>query len=356
MLRITAVCDEETHCPLYKKQARLEFSPPAVAGSDGAPVCAIAVESLQKAVAMIAGGVPPGHFARTFCGGCSAGKAWWSFLAVQKHDTAPHLQPSPGLLKQLAGMTLFSGVHIAKLIRILGFMKERTYGPGQEVIVRGQPGTAFYVVTDGEFEVVQHDEHQVESILTVLPPGECFGEMSLITGEPASATVRAKSSSKVLYVPKEEFQKMLAVAPEVAITLARVLAIRLTRTSRWVIDELKKGLMGRLEQIPPAELIQAMNVNNQTGVLIVQNGEQSLTLYMHDGQIHEAALGEKSGEDAFFEFLSWARGKFRFEPVRRDNAVRQVRMDTVGLLLEGMRRVDEFKQTGTWRKEEGAGR
>ena len=66
--------------------------------------------------------------------------------------------------------------------------------------------------------------------------------------------------------------------------------------------------------------------------------------------MHEVQLGETAGEEAFFEFLTWAKGSFRFEPIRKEGTLKQVAGDTVGLLLEGMRRVDEFKQTGVRRK------
>jgi len=352
MTRIYVACESEVGCPLYKRGARLEFTPPSVIGADGAPVCAAAVEALQKPVARIAAGAPPAAHARTFCGGCAGGKAWWTPEPPQREvETLASIAATQAILKYVSKMKLFSGIHIAKLMRLARFMQEREIPPRQQVIVRGRPGEAFYVVTEGEFEVVQHDEHQVESTLAVLPTGECFGEMSLITGEPASATVRARGPAKVIAVSKENFHNMLAAAPEIAITLARILANRLARTGRWVIEELKKGLVGRLELISPAELIQAMNVNSQTGMLIVQNGENNLTIYLHDGQVVEVALGDKKGEEAFFEFLGWARGQFRFEPVRKDQPVRQVQQDTMGLLLEGMRRVDEFKQTGVWRKD-----
>ena len=56
------------------------------------------------------------------------------------------------------------------------------------------------------------------------------------------------------------------------------------------------------------------------------------------------------GEEVFYEFLSWSKGNFRFEPIRKEAPEKQVQRDTVGLLLEGMRRVDELKQTGVWKK------
>ena len=218
------------------------------------------------------------------------------------------------------------------------------------IVERGRPGEGFFIILEGVCEVVQHDENGRESVLVTLPSGECFGEMSLITGEPATATVRARGDSTVLAISKENFHTMLGIAPELAITLARILAARLTNTSLKVLEELRKGMKGRLDLISPAELIQAMNVNCQTGMLLVENADKSMTIYLHDGQIREVQMGDKSGEEAFFEFLSWAKGHFQFEPVRKEQPQKQMQMDTVGLLLEGMRRVDEFKQTGVWRK------
>jgi CRP-like cAMP-binding protein len=351
MQKITAVCEESSGCPLYRRDSKLDFMPPTVSGADGVPVCSVAVESLQKSVARISAGEPSTSFIRSYCGGCPSGKAWWSFQPVAKEtDATLSATAAQFILTSISKMKIFSGVHVAKLMRIVKLIKGTRVPAKRAVITRGAPGEAFYIVLEGDCEVVQQDENGVESVIATLPSGECFGEMALITGEPASATVRAREDATVLILSKENFNAMLAIAPEIAITLARILAGRLAKTGRWVVEELKKGLIGRLDLISPAELIQAMNVNSQTGMLVVQNADQSLTIYMHDGQIHEVQLGQKIGEEAFYEFLSWARGQFRFEPVRKEQPKRQVQMDTVGLLLEGMRRVDEYKQTGVWKK------
>jgi CRP-like cAMP-binding protein len=351
MMKIVAVCDEERGCPLYRRESKLDFSPPIVTGVDGVPICAIAVESLQKPVVRMQAGEPSTGFLRTFCGGCPAGKAWWSFEPVVRETDATL---SPGaqqvILNSIAKMKIFTGVHIAKLMRIVRLIKGTRIPAGRAVVTRGKPGEAFYIVLEGECEVMGVDESGRESVLATLPGGECFGEMSLITGEPASATVRAKDDATVLMISRDNFNQMLSMAPEIAITLARILAARLANTGRRVIEELKKGLAGRLDLISPAELIQAMNVNSQSGMLVVQNADQSMTIYLHDGQIHEVSMGDKTGEEVFFEFLSWSKGNFRFDPIRKEGTAKQVQMDTVGLLLEGMRRVDEYKQTGVWRK------
>jgi CRP-like cAMP-binding protein len=351
MLKIVAACDEEQGCPLYRRDNRLDFASPIVNGVDGVPICSIAVETLQKIVVKIQAGELSTGFAHTYCGGCAAGKAWWSFEPVVK-DTDATMSPGAQqvILNSIGRMKIFTGVHMAKLLRIVKLIKGTRVPEGRAIVNRGKPGEAFFIVLDGECEVMGVDENGNETVLAVLPGGECFGEMSLITGEPASATVRAKNDVTILMISRENFNIMLSIAPEIAITLARILAARLANTGRRVIEELKKGLAGRLDLISPAELIQAMNVNNQTGMIAVQSGDKQMTIYLHDGQIHEVQMGDKSGEEVFFEFLSWQKGNFRFDPVRRNDAQKQVQMDTVGLLLEGMRRVDEYKQTGVWRK------
>lgn len=351
MLKIIAVCDEEQGCPLYRRDNRLDFSPPIVTGIDGVPVCSVAVGALQPCVAKIVGGAPSGGFTKTFCGGCSSGKAWWNFEPVVK-DTDATLSPGAAnvILNSIGRMKIFTGVHMAKLMRIVRLIKGTRIPAGRAVVTRGKPGEAFYIVLEGECEVMGSEENGREIALATLPSGECFGEMSLITGEPASATVRAKDDATVLMISRDNFNQMLSIAPEIAITLARILAARLANTGRRVIEELKKGLAGRLDLISPAELIQAMNVNSQTGMLVVQNADKSMTIYLHDGQIHEVAMGDQVGEEVFYEFLSWSKGNFRFEPIRKESPEKQVQRDTVGLLLEGMRRVDEYKQTGIWKK------
>jgi len=349
--KIIAVCDEEQGCPLYRRDNRLDFSPPIVTGVDGVPVCAMAVESLQKPIVKIEAGEAATGFNRTFCGGCPSGKAWWNFEpAVKESDATLSAGAQQVILNSIGRMKIFTGVHLAKLMRIVRLIKGTRVPGGRAIVTRGKPGEAFYIVLEGECEVMGVDENGNESALAVLPSGECFGEMSLITGEPASATVRAKDDATILVISRDNFNAMLSIAPEIAITLARILAARLANTGRRVIEELKKGLAGRLDLISPAELIQAMNVNSQTGMIAVQSGDKQMTIYLHDGQIHEVQMGDKNGEEVFFEFLSWSKGNFRFDPIRREASEKTLQMDTVGLLLEGMRRVDEYKQTGVWRK------
>src|SRR5690606_21090316 len=65
------------------------------------------------------------------------------------------------------------------------------------------------------------------------------------------------------------------------------------------------------------------------------------TVYFRDGVVIDAEAGRLQGEDAVYRLLTWTDGSFEvlFRPVRRRDVIQ---MSTQGLLMEGMRRLDEW--------------
>ena len=85
--------------------------------------------------------------------------------------------------------------------------------PGTELIREGDPGRGLYVVLSGEVEVIQGDE-PFETTLATLRTGDVFGEIALVRGTPAMATVRAARQSTVLFLAREYFERLMAALPE----------------------------------------------------------------------------------------------------------------------------------------------
>ncbi len=85
--------------------------------------------------------------------------------------------------------------------------------PGTEIIREGDPGRGLYVVLTGEVEVVKGEE-PFEQILATLRAGDVFGEIALVRGTPATATVRAGRPTTVLFLAREYFERLLAALPE----------------------------------------------------------------------------------------------------------------------------------------------
>ncbi|HAC65661.1 MAG TPA: protein kinase [Cyanothece sp. UBA12306] len=97
------------------------------------------------------------------------------------------------------------------------------YVKSHQVLCReGDRGDYFYMIAQGEAEVIKG-----QKILTVLGAGEIFGEMSLLTGEPRSATVIARTPMELYQLNEENFAQVLTRSPHLACALSRTLARRL---------------------------------------------------------------------------------------------------------------------------------
>ncbi|HEX8953484.1 MAG TPA: cyclic nucleotide-binding domain-containing protein, partial [Polyangia bacterium] len=85
--------------------------------------------------------------------------------------------------------------------------------PGTELIREGDPGRGLYVVLAGEVEVCKGEE-PFEQTLATLRTGDVFGEIALVRGTPATATVRAGRPTTVLFLAREYFERLLSALPE----------------------------------------------------------------------------------------------------------------------------------------------
>jgi small-conductance mechanosensitive channel len=99
------------------------------------------------------------------------------------------------------------------------------YGPGQPVVRQGDQGDTFYLIARGELAVrVQTDAGEKE--VARLGRGAFFGEMSLLTGEPRTATVVAVRDAYLLGVDRDAFERVFAQDPGLAQQLAEVITRR----------------------------------------------------------------------------------------------------------------------------------
>jgi small-conductance mechanosensitive channel/CRP-like cAMP-binding protein len=125
---------------------------------------------------------------------------------------------------------------LASLSRTLPFM------PGEPVIRQGNPGSELYIVQRGELAVdVGRDETHSVAELARLGPGEFFGEMSLMTGESRSATVRAFTECEIVEVSKEAFQTVIASEPRFVEAITRVLAERQSKIEENLTARAKRS-------------------------------------------------------------------------------------------------------------------
>jgi len=109
---------------------------------------------------------------------------------------------------------------IASRVRVLPF------GAGETVVREGEPGDSMYITYAGTCEVLREDDQGGSSRVTLLQKGDFFGEMSLLTGEKRTATVRAIEDSLFIQIDKALFAELMSSKPEIVSFLADALAKR----------------------------------------------------------------------------------------------------------------------------------
>ncbi len=109
------------------------------------------------------------------------------------------------------------------------------------------------------------------------------------------------------------------------------------RTDR---KETKNGFVGNLADMGVVDLVQTFEIGRKTGVIKLE-GERAGVVYFKEGRVIDAELGRLRGENAFYRMLNTFEGKFEVSFVTIDRPER-IEVSTQGLLMEGMRRLDEW--------------
>jgi CheY-like chemotaxis protein len=122
--------------------------------------------------------------------------------------------------------------------------------------------------------------------------------------------------------------------------------ILLAKRQRMAFDERRDGtrFAGRVADMPVVDVIQTIEVSRKAGVIqFTGPHERTAAIYFRDGKVIDAEAGTLQGEDAVYRLLTWSEGEFEvvFRTVRRREAITT---SSQGLLMEGMRRLDEWSR------------
>lgn len=105
------------------------------------------------------------------------------------------------------------------------------------------------------------------------------------------------------------------------------------------------GVKGRLKDMGLVDIIQIFNAERKTVAVHLGSELGYGRVFIKDGAVVHAAYREFTGPDAFFQLLAWHDGEFEVEP---DAAApeRTINESPEGLILEGLRRLDEARGKG----------
>jgi CRP/FNR family cyclic AMP-dependent transcriptional regulator len=135
-------------------------------------------------------------------------------------------------------------------LRALATMVTRRSAPRGSAIMRaGDPTDSLFIVISGRLKVMMGEADGKEVILSILGPGEFFGEMGLIDDNPRSASVIAIEPCELLSVTKRAFKKCLVENLDVATAVMRVLVRRLREADRKIGSLAMLDVYGRVARL-----------------------------------------------------------------------------------------------------------
>ena len=181
-------------------------------------------------------------------------------LQIERHRALDHARPGGpherhvAICALLSSQPLFRSMGEEHLKVLVGHSPLQHYGQGEAIIREGADGSSMFVLVNGEAGVTLAAAGQATRVAT-LRNGDCFGEMSLLTGEKRSASVLAIRDCEVLELTKPMFADIIARDAGLLPRLSELLAQRQLET---------EGIQARAQQSP---VIDAKQHEYQLGFL-----------------------------------------------------------------------------------------
>jgi CRP-like cAMP-binding protein len=137
----------------------------------------------------------------------------------------------------------------AELVGLASCMRPRVYAKDEVVFLKGDPGTAFYVIASGRVKITLTSADGKELILRRLGSGSFFGELALLDDEPRSADAIATESTVLLVLQRDTFRQFLAEHPGVATNLLSTVSHWLRRNADQIQDATFLDVPARLARV-----------------------------------------------------------------------------------------------------------
>lgn len=169
-----------------------------------------------------------------------------------------HIEPKPveiapeeivnTIADHLNHVTIFAPLSDEEIEKLASSSTSRVYAPGEAIVRKGQEGNSMCVIIRGSVKV-QIPEKTYQKTINKLKENDFFGEMSLLTGEPRTATVIAEEETEVLKIDKKGLKPIFESNPELVQSIwelieeRRQLLTTIAETDEEAEDETQKSMM-----------------------------------------------------------------------------------------------------------------
>ena len=149
----------------------------------------------------------------------------------------------------LKSVPLFASFPEDQLRLLVPMVTRRSAPRGSVIMAAGDPIDSLYIIISGRLKVMMGDADGKEVILSLIGPGEFFGEMGLIDDSPRSASVVTIEPCELLSIAKRDFKKCLAENFEMSMAVMRGLVRRLREADRKIGSLALLDVYGRVARL-----------------------------------------------------------------------------------------------------------
>jgi len=149
-------------------------------------------------------------------------------------------------LSLIKNVPLFSCLDDIELEGLLKAAVRKTFARHTILLNAGDTTDSLYVITEGKVKAVIIDEHGKEIILSISGPGEYFGEMAMIDGEPRSATIMTREQTEIMIFSKGDLRRVFAQNPDIVFNLLKGLTRRLRKANQQIESLALMDVYGRV--------------------------------------------------------------------------------------------------------------
>ena len=161
------------------------------------------------------------------------------------------------------------------------------FADGAVIIARGEPGRFLWIVYEGEVEVLLTGDDGSKSTIATLERTQVFGEMSILTGEPAVLDVIASGAAKLLRIPRDIFSRFIADNPKTLGKFTRLVTKRMLRNEQ---DDAQIRLKNICKENEDPYDLNFSSCTDPMKILTVNCGSSSLKYTLFDTTKNEPVL------------------------------------------------------------------
>ncbi len=351
------VVTSKQSCPLYNVGDKFQVTPLSVLVGDYKPACFQLAERLREIAAQSTeqghAATPQSQQKKVYeCGGCSSGTLSFTFrkdedfmgLQVKKFrdlDEKLRKRHLDQLYSPLRKLAFFESLDDDALKDLSLLLEQGVITAHNLVIKKGDPGQYLFIVLSGTVNVMDDDGDSIAE----LGAGEIFGEMSLFSGTPITRSINTLTGTRVAMMSRKNFQYVMKIYPALQLFLLRVFIERIQSMAQD--SDQASSMRGELADVKVVDLMQMINSAQKTGGLSLSLKFGTGTVFFKDGEIIKAEFLGLEDKEALFTLLKITSGRFSYskglpaelEPLTPIGGF-------MGLLMEGLQRIDEAEEEG----------